>query len=139
MRLEIFDIIKILNPSNKALGPVIISHKMLKLCSEKIAVPLQIIFNKSLLQCKYPTSWKIAHVIAIYKKGDKSLPSNNRPISLISCVEKIMERVIYKYAFSHLQRNKLISPKIFNSTPTIRNVQLHSKFSRTNGNKGPTI
>ena len=84
---EIVDIIKILNP-NKASGPDIISHKMLKLCPEKIAVPLQIIFNKSLLQCKYPTSWKIAHVIAIFKKSDKSLPSNYRPISLISCVEK---------------------------------------------------
>ena len=104
---EIVDIIKILNP-NKASGPDIISHKMLKLCPEKIAVPLQIIFNKSLLQCKYPTSWKIAHVMAIFKKGDKVLPSNYRPISLISCVGKIMERVIYKYVFSHLQRNKLI-------------------------------
>jgi hypothetical protein len=48
---EIVDIIKILNPS-KASGPDIISHKMLNLCPEKIAVPLQIIFNKSLLQCK---------------------------------------------------------------------------------------
>ena len=76
--------------------------------SWKIAVPLQIIFIKSLLHYKYPTSWKIAQVIAIYKKGDKSLPSNYRPISLISCVGKIMERVIYKYVFSHLQRNKLI-------------------------------
>ena len=104
---EIVDIIKILNP-NKASGPDIISHKMLKLCPEKIAVPLQIMFNKSLLQCKYPTSWKIAHVIAIFKKGDKSLPSNYRPISLISCVGKIMEGVIYKYVFNHLQRNKLI-------------------------------
>jgi hypothetical protein len=56
---------------------------MLKLCPENIAVPLQIICNKSLLQCKYPTSWKIAHVIVIFKKGDKSLPSNYRPISLI--------------------------------------------------------
>jgi hypothetical protein len=54
------------------------------------------------------TSWKIAHVIAIFKKGDKSLPSNYRPISLISCVGKIIERVIYKYVFSHLQRNKLL-------------------------------
>ena len=81
---------------------------MLKICPEKIAAPLQIISNTSLLQYKYPTSWKIAHVIAIFKKGDKSLPSNYRPISLISCVGKIMERVIYKYVFNHLQRNKLI-------------------------------
>jgi hypothetical protein len=42
-------------------------------------------------------NWKIAHVIAIFRKGDNSLPSNYRPISLISCVGKIMERVIYKY------------------------------------------
>jgi hypothetical protein len=63
-----------------------ISHKMLKISPEKIAIPLQIIFNKSLRQCKYPSSWKNAHVIAIFKKGDTSLPSNYRPISLISCV-----------------------------------------------------
>jgi hypothetical protein len=78
---------------------------MLKICPEKIAAPLQIISNTSLLQYKYPTSWKIAHVIAIFKKGDKSLPSNYSPISLISCVGKIMECVIYKYVFNHLQRN----------------------------------
>jgi hypothetical protein len=47
-------------------------------------------------------------VIAILRKGDKSLPSNYWLISLISCVGKIMERVIYKYVFNHLQRSKLI-------------------------------
>jgi hypothetical protein len=98
---EIVDIIKIINP-NKTSGPEIISHKMLKICPEKR------ILNKSLLRCKYPTSWKIAHVIAIYIKGDKSLPSNYRPISPINCFGKIIERVIYKYVFNHLQRNKLI-------------------------------
>ena len=70
----------------KGSGPDKISHKMLKIAPEKIAEPLQIIFNKSLRQGKYPSSWKIAHVIAILKKGDASLPSNYRPISLISCV-----------------------------------------------------
>ena len=45
-----------------------ISHKMLKIAPEKIAEPLQIIFSKSLRQGKYPSSWKIAHVIAILKK-----------------------------------------------------------------------
>jgi hypothetical protein len=38
---------------------------MLKIAPEKIAEPLQIIFNKSLRQGKHPSSWKIAHVIAI--------------------------------------------------------------------------
>lgn len=106
-RSEIIDVINILNP-NKASGPDIISHKMLKICPEKIAIPLQIIFNKSLCQCKYPSGWKIANVTAIFKKGDTSLPSNYRPISLISCVGKVMERVIYKHVYNHLQKHKLI-------------------------------
>jgi hypothetical protein len=61
---------------------------MLTISPEKIAIPLQIIFIKSLRQCKYSSSWKNAHVAAIFKKGDTSLPSNYRPISLISCVSK---------------------------------------------------
>ena len=47
-------------------------------------------------------------MIAILKKGDASLPSNYRPISLISCVGKIMERVVYKNVYNYLVRNKLI-------------------------------
>jgi hypothetical protein len=54
----------------------------------------KIIFSKSLRQCKYPSSWKNAHVTAIFKKGDSSLPSYYRPISLNSCVGKVMERFI---------------------------------------------
>jgi hypothetical protein len=92
---EIIDVIQILDP-NKATGPDKISHKMLKISPEKIAKPLLIIFNKSLQQSKYPSNWKSAHVVAIFKKGDTSLPSNYRPISLISCVGKLMERIVYK-------------------------------------------
>ena len=104
---EIIDMINILDP-NKASGPDVISHRMLKICPDKVAIPLQIIFNKSLSQCIYPTSWKIANVIAIFKKGDSSLPSNYRPISLISCVGKVMERVVFKHVYNHLFNNKLI-------------------------------
>jgi hypothetical protein len=81
---------------------------MLKISPEKITIPLQITFNKSLRQCKYPSSWKNAHITAIFKKGETSLPSNYRPISLISCVRKVMERIIYKHVYNHLIQNKLI-------------------------------
>jgi hypothetical protein len=62
---EIVDILKIIDPY-KASGPDKISHKMLKISPEKIAIPLQIIFNKFLRQCKYSSSWKNAHVTAIF-------------------------------------------------------------------------
>ena len=104
---EIIDVIQILDP-NKATGPDKISHKMLKISPEKIAKPLLIIFNKSLQQSKYPSNWKSAHVIAIFKMGDTSLPSNYRPISLISCVGKLMERIVYKHFYNHLVNNNLI-------------------------------
>ena len=104
---EIIDVIQILDP-NKATGPDKISNKMLKISPEKIAKPLLIIFNKSLQQSKYPSNWKSAHVVAIFKKGDTSLPSNYRPISLISCVGKLMERIVYKHVYNHLVNNNLI-------------------------------
>ena len=81
---------------------------MLKISPEKIAKPLLILFNKSLQQSKYPSNWKSAHVIVIFKKGDTSLPSNYRPISLLSFVCKLMERIVYKYVYNHLVNNSLI-------------------------------
>ena len=104
---EIIDVIQILDP-NKATGPDKISNKMLKISPEKIAKPLLIIFNKSLQQSKYPSNWKSAHVIAIFKKGDTSLPSNYRPIYLLSCVGKLMERIVYKHVYNHLVDSNLI-------------------------------
>jgi hypothetical protein len=56
--------------------------------------PLCLLFNKSLRLKKYPRSWKIAHVIPLFKNGDKSLPSNYRPVSLLSCVSKIFEKTV---------------------------------------------
>ena len=47
-------------------------------------------------------------MITNLKKSDASLPSNYRPISLISCVGNIMDRVVYKNVYNYLVREKLI-------------------------------
>ncbi|KAG2220508.1 hypothetical protein INT45_000919 [Circinella minor] len=38
-----------------------------------------------------PSAWRVAQVIPVYKKGESSLPSNYRPISLTSVLRKVME------------------------------------------------
>ena len=105
-----YEIEKIINelPVNKACGPDLIHHKLLKPIAQEISLPLEILFNRSLIEKSYPKIWKVALVTPIFKKGDKSSPSNYRPISLISCVGKVFERIIFKHTFQYLLQNKLL-------------------------------
>ena len=68
---EIVDILKILN-INKASGDDGISHKMLKETAINIAKPMLILFNRSLRECIFPSSWKYANVMPLFKKGSKN-------------------------------------------------------------------
>jgi hypothetical protein len=52
------------------------------------------LFNRSIQEMVFPGQWEISHVIALFKKGDESLPSNYRPVSLLSCVSKILEKIV---------------------------------------------
>ena len=104
---EIEDVIINLNV-NKACGPDLISHKMLKECAHTVSKPLHILFSRSLNEGCFPDSWKIAQVTPIFKKGDKSLPSNYRPISLLSCCGKLFERIIFKHTYNYLFQNNLL-------------------------------
>lgn len=104
---EVIDIISILD-SNKAVGPDRISNRMLKEVKHEIAGPLCLLFNKSLLEKKYPKDWKLAHVIPVFKNGDRSLVSNYRPIALLCNMSKIFEKIVYKRIFNFLIENVLL-------------------------------
>lgn len=87
--LEVTDIIFVL-PVNKAIGPDSINHKMLKSTMFTICKPLCLLFNKSLSERSFPDCWKMAHVLPLFEKEDPSLSCNYRPVSLLSCVSKII-------------------------------------------------
>ena len=104
---EVIDVLSNLKV-NKASDPDGISHRMLKNTCRAIATPLCKLFNLSLQTNSFPTLWKLAHVMPIFKKGDRSLVCNYRPISLVSCVGKPFERVIFKHVYNHMITNSLI-------------------------------
>ena len=101
---DILDSLKL----GKASGNDGISHHMLKFSSRTVSYPLSIIFNKSIRTQKFPSCWKLASVLAFYKKGDKTSPVNYRPIALLSCLGKVFERVIFKHIHNYLLENRLL-------------------------------
>ena len=62
----------------KAVGQDLISHRVLKNVRFTISKPLCILFNKSLDEGIFPSKWKTALVMPLYKKGDKHCSGNYR-------------------------------------------------------------
>ena len=60
--------------------------------------------------CYFLSQWKDGNVTPIYKKDEKSLPSNYRPITLLSLVGKLMERCVRKRLYNYTRTYRLITP-----------------------------
>lgn len=71
----------------------------LKNTSSSISNPVFIIFSKSILQGVFPLSWKETFVSPIFKKGDATDVTNYRPISKLSCLAKLFEKLITEYLY----------------------------------------
>jgi len=81
---------------------------VLKSCAPELAPVLNKLFQLSNNLGIFPSSWKIAHIFPIHKKGDKSDPSNYRPIAITSLVSKTIE-TITKQLLAFLEANNLLS------------------------------
>lgn len=73
-------------------------------CASSLALPLNIIFNKSLSSGAFPLKWKKAKIVPIHKKGDLEQVTNYRPISLLSTLAKVFEALICPYLHSHMKQ-----------------------------------
>ena len=102
--LEIIDTFK----NGKSPGNDDISPSVVKRVGPFITTPLAHIFNLSLSTGTFPSALKIAKVIPIFKKDDPHTFSNYRPISLLPCFSKILERLIYNRLDSFLSYNNIL-------------------------------
>ena len=105
---EVLDVLKTLDVT-KATGPDGVSIRLLKEAAPFIYKSLTRLFNLSLQSKKFPTDWKRAHVTPLFKSGDMMSCNNYRPISLLSCTGKVMEKVIFKHVFNFFRDNQVIS------------------------------
>ena len=74
---------------------------------------MKYIFDLSLKNGIFPEKLKIARVTPIFKSGEKALVNNYRPISVLSCFSKILERIMYNRLYSFLVENNILYKKQF--------------------------
>ena len=104
---EIIDIVQTFKPKTST-GYDGLSMKLLKQIIYSIASPLEYIVKLSLQNGKCPDMLKIAKVLPIHKKDDKTQINNYRPISLLPAISKILENIVYKRLLSFLTINNII-------------------------------
>ena len=105
---DVLTLIRNLNP-NKAAGSDGISGQMLLICDKSVVLPLEFIFKNILDTSIYLDIWKLANVTPVYKKENKQLVKNYRPISLLPICGKILEKLIFNSLYFYLNSNNLIT------------------------------
>ena len=104
---EVKNLILALNPK-KSSGPNSIPTQILQLLANDICKPLAVIFNLSFNSGTYPDMLKIANAIPIFKKDSKLITSNYRPISLLSNINKLLEKLMFARVYKFLEENKYL-------------------------------
>lgn len=99
--------------TNKAVGLDKISACLLKDAVDVITPSLTALFNLSFQTRTFPSIWKTAKVISLFKKGDKQNASNYRPISILLTVSKILEKALHTQFYAYPTENNIISPNQF--------------------------
>ena len=88
-----------------------VSFNIIKNCFGVLCEPLTYLFQISLEKGVFPDDLKIAEVTPIYKTGDNSDVSNYRPISVLPCFSKILERLMYNRLYKYLKESNILYEK----------------------------
>lgn len=113
----------------KSPGYDTIRAKDVKYISEKITPVLMHLINLCISQSTYPDQLKIGLVRPIHKKGSHTDTNNYRPITILSCLDKIIEKYIGNSVNNFLSSNGLIHVKQFGFQKRKSTSQLLSLFT----------
>jgi hypothetical protein len=103
----VYKLLKNLNP-NKAAGPDAMKPRILMECAQEIAPIFTFLFNQSLSSGVIPADWKEAFVTPIFKKGERFLAKNYRPVSLTCIACKVLEHIVVSSILDHCDRYNIL-------------------------------
>ena len=96
--------------SSKASGPDCIPVVVLKKCKPELSYILAKLFNKCLKESCFPDCWKVSSVVPVFKNvGERSTAKNYCPVSLLSVVSKVVEKLVNNRIADHLEKCGLFS------------------------------
>ena len=94
----------------KASGPDCIPVVILKNCEPELSYILAELFNKSLKECCFPDCWKVSTVVPVFKNvGERSAAKSYCPVSLLSVVSKVFEKLVNNKIVDHPEKCGLFS------------------------------
>ena len=95
---------------SNASGPDFIPVVVLKTCESELSYILAKLLNKCLKECCFPDCWKVSSVGPVFKNvGETSTAKNCCPVSLLSVVSKVFEKIVNNRIVDHLKKWDLFS------------------------------
>ena len=101
--LEKINISKAAGPDLQDLG------RMLNMLVPELAPIVHAIFTQSLDTGKLPRDWSLANGAPIFKKGNRVLAKNYRPVSLTCITCKLFEHIVCRHILDHVEDHKILT------------------------------
>ena len=129
----------------KISGPDCIPVVVLKNCEPELFYILDKLFNKCLKESCFPDCWKVSSVVPVFKNaGERSTAKNYRPVSLLSVVSKVFEKLVNNRIVGHLEKCGLFSDfqygfRFSQSTADLLTVRITKAFNRSGATRAVAL
>jgi len=109
---EVYEALSALDPI-KSSGIDGIGSKLLKHCALALYAPICHLFNFTITKHYLPSEWKLHLITPVHKSGERAQVNNYRPISLLSIVSKVLERIVFNHLNDFIAEHEIISTNQF--------------------------